>query len=31
MVQEVIDAPAAGDQPEERRVKALARKWMENR
>jgi hypothetical protein len=31
MVQEVIDAPPGGDQPEERRVKALARKWMENR
>jgi hypothetical protein len=31
LVQEVIDAPAGGDLPEERRVKALARNWMENR
>jgi hypothetical protein len=31
MVQEVIDAPPGRDAPEERRVKALARKWMENR
>jgi hypothetical protein len=31
LVQEVIDAPMRGDQPEERRVKALARKWMESR
>jgi hypothetical protein len=31
MAQEVIDAPPEGDLPEGRRVKALARKWMENR
>jgi hypothetical protein len=30
LAQEVIDAPHGTDQPEERRIKALARKWLEN-
>ena len=30
LAQEVIDAPHGADQPEERRIKALARKWLEN-
>jgi hypothetical protein len=29
LVQAVIDAPARNDEPEEKRVKALARKWMD--
>jgi hypothetical protein len=31
LIGEITDAPVSGDQPEERRIKALARKWTENR